>query len=138
MTNITVANCLGGGILLKGGKVGMVFLFCKEVGKASLTYINGWSGVMNGTFILNTYPNFDAAICGEGIDKLPTFHDVHCISIVGGKALVLKDNSGIDISNIIRSGYQINEEFNGVNNVSITGLGVVNFETFRFNWANMF
>jgi len=138
LVNITVANCIGGGVVLHGGTVNMTYLFVKEVGKVSLKYTNGWSGVMDGTFILNSYSDFEAAIISEGIDKLPHFHDIYCLSIVGGKCFIFKDNSGGNINNINRIGYEVDEEFLGANNPIITGLGVASIDTTRFNWASLF
>ena len=137
LLNITVANCLGGGVILYGGCADMTYLFVKEVGNVSLEYSNGWSGVMDGTFILNSYADFEAAICSKGIDKRPHFHDIYCISIVGGVCFKFKDNSGGNINNITRIGYKLDQEFLGDNKPIISGINLANLDTTVFNWSSL-
>ena len=85
---------------------------------------------------MNSYADFEAAICLR-IDKRPHFHDIYCISIVGGVCFKFKDNSGGNINNITRIGYKLDQEFLGDNKPIISGINLANLDTTVFNWSSL-
>lgn len=106
--NVAVFNGADDGIEFFGGTVSVKNIYLENNEDDSIDWTEGWNGTVENAYISHTKAGFSTALEGDKVNNNPKFKNLTAVSIVGGKALQFKKQSGATITNLYLKGYDKN------------------------------
>ncbi|NOR28797.1 MAG: hypothetical protein GQ540_09770 [Lutibacter sp.] len=122
--NLAVINGSDDGVEFFGGTVSVENIYLENNEDDAIDWTEGWSGTIDNAYVAHTIAGFSTVVEGDKDNNNPHINNLTAISIVGGKALQFKKESGATITNLFLSGYDTNldmKDDGALSNVQIDG-----------------
>jgi hypothetical protein len=108
VNNIAIINGADDGVEFFGGTVNATNVYLENNEDDAVDWTEGWSGILNNTYISHTNGNFSTALEADGDNGNPTINNFTAITTDPGTALQFKKMSGATMTNVLLSGYDVN------------------------------
>jgi hypothetical protein len=136
VNNIAIINGADDGVEFFGGTVNATNLYLENNEDDAVDWTEGWSGILNNTYISHTNGNFSTALEADGDNGNPTINNFTAITTDPGTALQFKKMSGATMTNVLLSGYDVNVDMKDdgpLANIIVDGTPLISEDDNVFN-----